>query len=117
MDAQLDQSLLNDRLVATLSAAFGGLATLLAVIGLYGVMAFTVTRRTREIGVRMALGAVQGDVVWLVMREVVALVATGIILGLGSGYGFARMISSQLYGVSATDPQTIAAAVVLLGAV
>src|SRR5439155_5277126 len=90
MEAQLDQSLLNDRLVATLSAAFGVLATLLAVIGLYGVMAFTVARRTREIGVRMALGAVQGDVVWLVMREVLSLVATGIVLGLIGAFGLGR---------------------------
>ena len=63
------------------------LATLLAVIGLYGVMAFTVARRTREIGVRMALGAVQGDVVWLVMREVLMLVGSGIVLGLAARVG------------------------------
>jgi predicted permease len=117
MDAQLDQSLLNDRLVATLSAAFGVLATLLAVIGLYGVMAFTVTRRTREIGVRMALGAVQGDVVWLVMREVLMLVGTGIVLGLAAAWGLGRLVSSQLYGVTANDPATIAGAAVLLAAV
>jgi predicted permease len=117
MDAQLDQSLLNDRLVATLSAAFGVLATLLAVIGLYGVMAFTVTRRTREIGVRMALGAVQGDVVWLVMREVLMLVGTGIVLGLAGAWGLGRLVSSQLYGVTANDPATIAGAAVLLAAV
>ena len=117
MDAQLDQSLLNDRLVATLSAAFGVLATLLAVIGLYGVMAFTVTRRTREIGVRMALGAVQGDVVWLVMREVLMLVGTGIVLGLAGAWALGRLVSSQLYGVTANDPATIAGAAVLLAAV
>ena len=117
MEAQLDQSLLNDRLVATLSAAFGALATLLAVIGLYGVMAFTVTRRTREIGVRMALGAVQGDVVWLVMREVLMLVGTGVVLGLAGAWGLGRLISSQLYGVTANDPVSIAAAATLLAAV
>jgi ABC-type antimicrobial peptide transport system permease subunit len=117
MEAQLDQSLLNDRLVATLSAAFGALATLLAVIGLYGVMAFTVTRRTREIGVRMALGAVQGDVVWLVMREVLVLVGTGVVLGLAGAWGLGRLISSQLYGVTANDPVSIAAAASLLAAV
>jgi len=117
MDAQLDQSLLNDRLVATLSAAFGVLATLLAVIGLYGVMAFTVSRRTREIGVRMALGAVQGDVLWLVMREVLMLVGTGVVLGLAGAWGLGRLISSQLYGVSANDPVSIAGAATLLAAV
>ena len=109
--------MLNDRLVATLSAAFGALATLLAVIGLYGVMAFTVSRRTREIGVRMALGAVPGDVVWLVMREVLLLVGTGVVLGLAGAWGLGRLISSQLYGVTATDPVSIAAAATLLAAV
>ena len=114
LDHQIDQSLLNDRLIATLSSAFGVLATLLAVIGLYGVMAYTVARRTREIGVRMALGAVQGDVVWLVMREVLALVGTGIVLGLVAAWGLGRLISSQLYGVTASDPLTIAGAAGLL---
>ncbi len=114
LDHQIDQSLLNDRLIATLSTAFGVLATLLAVIGLYGVMAYTVARRTREIGVRMALGAVQGDVVWLVMREVLALVGTGIVLGLVAAWGLGRLISSQLYGVTASDPLTIAGAAGLL---
>jgi predicted permease len=114
LDHQIDQSLLNDRLIATLSTAFGVLATLLAVIGLYGVMAYTVARRTREIGVRMALGAVQGDVVWLVMREVLVLVGSGIILGLVAAWGLGRLISSQLYGVTASDPVTIAGAAGLL---
>ena len=71
-------------------------------------------RRTREIGVRMALGAVQGDVVWLVMREVLALVGTGIVLGLVAAWGLGRLISSQLYGVTASDPLTIAGAAGLL---
>jgi predicted permease len=114
LDHQIDQSLLNDRLIATLSAAFGALATMLAVIGLYGVMAYTVARRTREIGVRMALGAAQGDVVWLVMREVLVLVGSGIVLGLAASWALGRLIASQLYGVTASDPQTIAAAAGLL---
>ena len=114
LDRQIDQSLLNDRLIATLSAAFGALATMLAVIGLYGVMAYTVARRTREIGVRMALGAVPGDVVWLVMREVLLLVGSGIALGLVAAWALGRLIASQLYGVTAGDPLTIAAAAGLL---
>ena len=77
-------------------------------------MAYTVARRTREIGVRMALGAVQGDVVWLVMREVLGLVGTGIVLGLVAAWGLGRLISSQLYGVTASDPLTIAGAAGLL---
>jgi predicted permease len=117
LEAQADQSLLNERLIATLSTAFGLLATLLAVIGLYGVMAFTVARRTREIGVRMALGAVAGDVVWLVMREVMVLVGSGVLLGLAAAWGLSRLVSSQLYGVSASDPVTIAGAAVALAAV
>jgi predicted permease len=117
LDHQIDQSLLNDRLIATLSTAFGALATILAVIGLYGVMAYTVARRTREIGVRMALGAVRGDVVWLVMREVLVLVATGLVLGLVASWGLSRFVSSQLYGVTGSDPMTIAAACVVLTSV
>jgi predicted permease len=117
MESQIDQSLLNERLIAILSTAFGALATLLAVIGLYGVMAFTVARRTREIGVRMALGAVQGDVVWLVMREVLALVGAGVALGLLAAWGLNRLVSSQLYGVTANDPLTIAGAAAVLALV
>ncbi|MFI5178441.1 MAG: ABC transporter permease [Vicinamibacterales bacterium] len=117
MDHQIDQSLLNDRLIATLSTAFGVLATLLAVIGLYGVMAYTVARRTREIGVRMALGAVAGDVVWLVMREVLVLVGSGLALGLIASWGLSRFVSSQLYGVKGSDPMTMAGACLVLAIV
>ena len=73
LESQLDQTLLTERLIAMMSAGFGALATLLASIGLYGVMAFVVARRTKEIGVRLALGAMRGSVVWLVMREVLLL--------------------------------------------
>ncbi|HWF86985.1 MAG TPA: FtsX-like permease family protein, partial [Vicinamibacterales bacterium] len=91
--------------------------TLLAVIGLYGVMAYTVARRTREIGVRMALGAVPGHVVWLVMREVLVLVGSGIALGLAAAFGLSRLITSQLYGLTPNDPVTIAGAAAVLGVV
>jgi ABC-type antimicrobial peptide transport system permease subunit len=117
LEHQIDQSLLNERLIATLSTAFGVLATLLAVIGLYGVMAYTVARRTREIGVRMALGAVAGNVIWLVMREVLLLVSGGIGLGLAAAFGLSRLITTQLYGITPNDPATIAGAAALLGLV
>ena len=107
---QIERSLLTERLVATLSTAFGALATLLAVIGLYGLMAYTVARRTREVGLRMALGAVSRDVVWLVMREVITLVGIGVTLGLAAAWAASRLVGSQLYGVSPNDPVTMLAA-------
>ncbi len=117
LEHQADLSLLNERLIATLSMAFGILATLLAVIGLYGVMAYTVARRTREIGVRMALGAQPRDVVWLVMREVLLLVGSGDLLGVLGALALGHYVSSQMFGIRATDPLTIAAAALGLGAV
>jgi predicted permease len=117
LERQIDRSLVIERFVATLSTAFGVLATLLAVVGLYGVMAFTVARRTREIGVRMALGAVQADVVWLVMREVCVLVGVGMVLGLAAAWALGRLVGAQLYGVTPNDPVTIAAAAGILAAV
>ncbi len=102
--AQLDQTLLTERLIALLSAGFGMLATLLAAIGLYGVMAFATARRTKELGLRMALGARQGLVVWLVMKEVLLLLAIGLAIGVPSALGLGRFIASQLYGIKATDP-------------
>jgi predicted permease len=117
LDRQIERSLLNERLVATLSSAFGILATLLAVVGLYGVMAFTVARRTREIGLRIALGAATGDVLWLVMREVVMLVGTGVVLGVIGAWVVSTLVRSQLYGLTPTDPITIVGAALLLGVV
>jgi predicted permease len=117
MEEQISNSLLIERLIASLSAVFGFLATLLAVIGLYGVMAYTVARRTREIGIRMALGAFQGDVIWMVMREVLVLLGIGLAAGLAGGYELARLVKAQLYGVSGHDPVTVALATVVLAAV
>jgi ABC-type antimicrobial peptide transport system permease subunit len=97
--------------------AFGFTALALAVVGFYGVMSFSVSQRTREIGVRMALGAVPGDVVWLVMREVLVLVGSGLALGLVASWGLSRLVSSQLYGVTGSDPTTIAGACVVLASV
>ena len=107
MDDQLGASLRPERLVASLSAVFGGLATLLAVIGLYGVMAYAVARRTREMGIRMALGATRGNVVGLVMREVSILVIAGLIAGVSLALASANLIRSQLFGLNPHDPWTL----------
>lgn len=115
VESQLDQLLLIERLIAMMSAGFGALATLLASIGLYGVMAFVVVRRTKEIGVRIALGAMQGSVVWLVMREVLLLLGLGLSLGIPAALSLGRFISAQLYGIKATDPWVGGIAVTILG--
>jgi len=117
LDDQMEISLLTERLLATLSSVFGSLATLLAALGLYGVMAFMVTRRTREIGIRMALGAGQSSVVWMVMRETLILAGFGVAIGLAGAYGVTRLIQAQLFGVQPTDLLTMAAAALGIAAV
>ncbi|MDX1980699.1 MAG: ABC transporter permease [Bryobacteraceae bacterium] len=112
--AQLDQTLLSERLIALLSAGFGLLATLLAAIGLYGVMAFVVARRTKEMGIRMALGAGQGSVIWLVMKEVLLLVGMGLAIGIPAAIGLGRFVAKQLYGVKAGDPWVAGGTMILL---
>jgi predicted permease len=113
---QKSSSLYTSRMVATLLTFFGLLALLLAAIGIYGVMAYSVNRRTREIGIRMALGAKQTDVLRLVMGEGLILVAAGLAVGLGVTFAVTRVISSLLYGVSATDTATfIVISLVLAG--
>ncbi len=112
VETQITESLVNERMIAGLSAAFGLLATVLAAVGLYGVMAYTVARRTREIGIRMALGAARRDVIGLVLREVATLAGLGIVLGLPTAYYLTRLAQSQLFGVSPTDPVTMAAVVI-----
>lgn len=107
---QLDDVLAVERLAASLSTAFGILATLLAAIGLYGVMAFLVTRRTREIGIRMALGAATSDVLWIVMREVLLLAGIGIAIGLPVALAISNLLRNQLYGMSPSDPRAIVVA-------
>jgi ABC-type antimicrobial peptide transport system permease subunit len=114
MNQQLEDSLVTERLVATLSVVFGALATVLAIIGLYGVMSYTVARRSKEIGIRMAIGANSGDVVWLVMREVAMLAVAGVAVGLPAAIVLARVVRSQLYGVEPSDPMSIALATLLL---
>jgi ABC-type antimicrobial peptide transport system permease subunit len=106
----MENSLVTERLVTTLSTGFGLLATLLAAIGLYGVMAYTVTRRTREIGIRMAIGAAKPHVLWLIMREVLILLGTGIFIALPLSWALTQSVRSQLYGIQPTDPLSVAAA-------
>jgi putative ABC transport system permease protein len=117
LEGQLDETLLSDRLVATLSAAFGFLATLLASIGLYGVMAFVVARRRKELGLRLALGAAPGGVLWMVMREVLVLLVIGLAIGVPAAIASGRFVSAQLYGVEPNDPWMAIATVTLLAAV
>jgi ABC-type antimicrobial peptide transport system permease subunit len=101
-------------MVAALSAAFGLLATLLAAIGLYGVTSYAVAARTREIGLRVALGADRRSVLAMVLKDVGVLAALGIAIGLPAGFGLARLVESQLFGLSASDPATFAAATLVL---
>ncbi len=114
-ETQVNESLLQPRMVALLSAFFGGLALLLAMIGLYGVTAYGVARRQAEIGIRMALGAQPGSVVWLVLREVAGMLAIGTVLGLGASLAAGRLVASLLYGVKRYDAAPLAIAAVVLG--
>ena len=117
LERQLDETLSTERLIATLSAAFGILATLLAAIGLYGVMAFLVARRTKEIGLRMALGARQGRVVWMVMRETLLLAGIGLAIGIPAALLLGKYVSTQLFGVKPGDLGAAAAALLVLSIV
>jgi len=117
LESQLDETLLTDRLIALLSAGFGLLATILASVGLYGVMAFVVARRRKELGIRLALGAQPRLVIWLVMREVLVLLAIGLAVGLPAALGLGRYVSSQLYGIDAHDPGVAIATIVVLSLV
>jgi predicted lysophospholipase L1 biosynthesis ABC-type transport system permease subunit len=105
--AQTEQSLIRERLLAWLSSFFGGLTLLIACLGLYGLMAYSVSRRTAEIGIRIALGACRGHVMWLVLRETLWLALTGIAAGIPLALWAARYAKSLLFGVAATDPVAI----------
>jgi ABC-type antimicrobial peptide transport system permease subunit len=117
LDDQLNMRLSNERLLSFLSAGFALLATLLAVVGLHGVLSFVVARRTREIGIRMALGAEQGTVVRLVLREMLAVIVAGVAAGIAAGLVSGRYVETQLFGVNAADiPVFAASAAALLAA-
>jgi ABC-type antimicrobial peptide transport system permease subunit len=104
---QVDESLARERLLATLSGFFGGLALVLAMIGLYGVMSYNVARRRNEIGIRMALGAEQSRVLRMVLGEVAVLIAVGLLIGLGAAIGTTRFVESFLYDMKPNDPWTL----------
>ena len=114
MAEQLDRALLEERLVASVGSGFGVLALLLAVVGLYGVLAYNVTRRTPEIGVRAALGATRSDVFRLVIKDAVRSLAAGVAVGLPLAWLASSLFSRMLFGLTATDPSTTAAAIACL---
>jgi putative ABC transport system permease protein len=114
---QVDESLAQDRLVATLSGVFGGLALLLAAVGLYGITSYAVARRRIEIGIRAALGAAPRDIIRLVLRRAALLVAIGVVVGTGLSLWVSTFVGSLLYGLHPRDPQTLTGAAVLLAAV
>jgi ABC-type lipoprotein release transport system permease subunit len=117
LEDRANRFLAEDRLIALLSAFFGGLALLLASVGLYGVMSHTVTRRTPEIGVRVALGARQSAVLGLIMREVMWLVLAGIAVGVPVTLATSRMLSGMLFGLTPNDPSTLAISTATLAGV
>jgi predicted permease len=117
LDERVTRSAANQIALARLSAFFAGLALLLACIGLYGVMSYTVAGRTREIGVRMALGAQRADVIQLVLREAMLLVAIGLVVGIPLSLASARVLHSFLFGLKSIDLFSLCAVILLLGAV
>jgi predicted permease len=114
---RMDRSLMNERMLATLSSGFGMIALLLSVVGLYGVLSFVVTRRTQEIGVRLALGATRSHAVWLVVRDAGVMIGTGTAVALPCVWALSRLVEAELFGVSAVDGPTIGLASSLLALV
>jgi predicted permease len=114
LEEQVHESLKQDRLIAQLVSFFGALALILACIGLYGVMAHGVARRTNEIGIRMALGARGGNIAWMILRETLLLVLIGLAIGIPTALFAARFVSAQLFGLQPDDPAALIGAAVLL---
>lgn len=114
--ALIDQMIGQERTFAQLCSGFAVLALMIACVGLYGTMAYTVARRTSEIGIRMALGAMRGQIVWMVLREVLAVAVAGVAVGLGAAWGTTRFVESYLYGMKQNDPAVLVGAVLVLTA-
>jgi hypothetical protein len=114
---RIEQSLTNERMLAAVSSVLGTIALLLAVVGLYGVMSFVVTRRTPEIGLRLALGSTRAAAVWLVIRDAVVMIGAGTAVALPCVWALSRLVEAELFGVSALDGPTIALASTLLALV
>ena len=114
LEEQVNRSLSTERMLAALSASFGTLALLLSLVGLYGVMSFVVTQRTREMGIRLALGATRSATMWLVLRDALVMIAAGIAIALPCVWALGRLVESQLYDVKPTDPAMIATATLIL---
>jgi ABC-type antimicrobial peptide transport system permease subunit len=117
LQQQIDEAFGRERLIAMMASFFGALALLLSAIGLYGLLSSSVTQRTGEMGVRLALGARQVTVQWMILREAFSLLAVGVVLGGALLYAAVRFIQSMLYRISAFDPATLLAAIALLAAV
>ena len=115
--AAIEQRLSDERLYALAYTAFGGLATLLAAIGLFGLASYTVTQRTNEVGIRMALGAPSTRIAWMVLRESLVLVAAGVAAGVGMVLIAGRLVASLIHGLAPTDPVTIVQAAALLAGI
>jgi predicted permease len=114
LEEQVDRSLSTERMLTRLSSSFGMLALLVSLVGLYGVMSFVVTQRTREIGIRLALGARRWSAIWLVLRDALAMVLCGIAIGLPFVWALGRLMESQLYNVKPFDPTVSAIAILAL---
>ena len=114
LDEQVARSITDQRLVAQLSATFGLLAVFLSCIGIYGVMSYVVTRRTNEIGIRMALGARRSNMLWMVVREILMLISIGVVIGVPVALAGDRLVSNMLFGLRSTDPVTLVSATVIL---
>ena len=114
---QTDEALRQEKLIAQLVSFFGLLALVLASVGLYGIMAHAVVRRTNEIGIRMALGAERRNIIWMVLRDSLVLVIIGIAIGVPTALGAAQLVSTQLFGLGGSDPLTLLISISVLSVV